>query len=161
MSEALRGEILAILQEGRDLTLATLRPDGAPQATTVSYASQGLTIFFGCSSNSQKAHNLARDDRVSLTIDLPYADWTQIRGLSLSGRARPVKDAQALDQVGQRFLAKFPEAAQYVAGNEALIALYQITPELISVLDYRKGFGHTELVRVAGAAGEGRIEKVA
>jgi hypothetical protein len=28
------------------------------------------------------------------------------------------------------------------------IILFRITPEIISVLDYRKGFGHTDLVRV-------------
>jgi len=28
------------------------------------------------------------------------------------------------------------------------LVVFRITPEIISVLDYRKGFGHTDLVRV-------------
>jgi nitroimidazol reductase NimA-like FMN-containing flavoprotein (pyridoxamine 5'-phosphate oxidase superfamily) len=50
------------------MTLATNRPDGWPQATTVGYVNDGLTIYFLCSPQSQKAANLARDSRVSLTI---------------------------------------------------------------------------------------------
>lgn len=56
---------------GKDLSLATLRADGTPKATVVSYVSDGLSIYIGCAADSQKAANLARDPRVSLTITLP------------------------------------------------------------------------------------------
>ncbi|MER8957242.1 pyridoxamine 5'-phosphate oxidase family protein [Mesorhizobium sp. M0833] len=46
------------------MTIATLRPDGWPQATTVGYVNEGLTLYFLCGLDSQKAENLARDDRV-------------------------------------------------------------------------------------------------
>jgi hypothetical protein len=35
---SLKGRILALLGEHRIMTIATLRPDGWPQATTVGYA---------------------------------------------------------------------------------------------------------------------------
>ena len=151
-------EILAILREGKDMTLATLRPDGAPHATTVSYASDGIGIYFGCGEGSQKARNLAHDERVSLTIDLPYADWSQIRGLSIFGRAQRVTDPDALMRVAETFLAKFPEVAQYIRAGEAGPAMFRVTPELVSILNYAKGFGNTELVRVTDAWGRGRVE---
>lgn len=157
----LREEIVAILDEAKDLTLATVRPDGAPQATTVSYANDGMTIFFVCGPQSQKADNLAHDDRVSLTIDLPYGDWGQIRGLSLFGHAHRLTDAKDLDHVAQRFLAKFPEAAEAITGAAEQVTAFEITPELVSVLDYRQGFGHTDLVRVTDAHGPGRVEHLA
>jgi len=149
MSHPLDTDILAILAEGRDLTLATVGADGAPHAVVVSYASDGATIYFGCSPASQKARNLAADDRVALTITLPYRDWGEIRGLSISGRARPIPPGEALDQAGLLFAQKFSEIAQYVAGaaSEGL-SLYAVTPEVIGVLDYRKGFGHVAHVRV-------------
>lgn len=148
MSDRLKKEIAEILREGHDLTLATVRPDGAPQATTVSYASDGLEVFFGCSDTSQKAQNLALEPRVSLTVNLPYADWSQIRGLSLFGRAQRITDADELARVGEIFFAKFPEIAQYVPGETEGMAMFQITPEIISILDYGKGFGHTDEVRL-------------
>jgi nitroimidazol reductase NimA-like FMN-containing flavoprotein (pyridoxamine 5'-phosphate oxidase superfamily) len=157
MSHIQPHDIASILRDGKDLTVATLRADGAPQATVVSYASEGLRVYFGCGLHSQKAMNLAADDRLSITITLPYADWSQIQGLSLFGRARRLENPDDLAHVGELFFEKFPEVAQYVAGDEPP-AMFEVTPQVISVLDYSKGFGHTELVRVLDAAGEGRIE---
>ena len=147
MSQPLEADILAVLAEGRDLTLATLEPDGAPHAVVVSYASDGLTIYFGCSPASRKARNLAGDERVALTITLPYRDWGEIRGLSIRGRARAVPPGEAQDRVGLLFAQKFSEIAQYVTGD-ADLALFAVTPEAIGVLDYRRGFGHVTQVRV-------------
>lgn len=144
MDSSVREQIVAILAEGQDLTLATLRPDGAPQATTVSYAADGLDIYFGCGAASQKARNLARDDRVSLTVDLPYADWNGIRGLSLFGRAERLTPDRYLE-IGRLFAGKFPQMAHH-QGDVGDMALFRIVPSVVSVLDYSKGFGHTDLV---------------
>ena len=40
------------------MTVATLRPDGRPQATTVGYMNDDLTLYFLCGLDSQKAKNL-------------------------------------------------------------------------------------------------------
>jgi hypothetical protein len=150
MSQDLLPDILAILAEGQDMAVATTLPDGAPHAVTVSYASEGLAIYFGCSPASQKACNLARDDRLAITVTLPYRDWSQIRGLSLTGRARPVAAGTAQARVAGLFAAKFNEIAQYVSDVGDDLALFEVTPEIIGVLDYGKGFGHVEHVRVLG-----------
>ncbi|WP_409998178.1 pyridoxamine 5'-phosphate oxidase family protein, partial [Escherichia coli] len=42
MDTALHTKILELPDEHRILSLATLRPDGWPQATTVGYVSRGL-----------------------------------------------------------------------------------------------------------------------
>ena len=55
MKSALRDEILAVLSGANDMTIATIRGDGYPQATTVSYANDDLTLYFGCGSDSQPA----------------------------------------------------------------------------------------------------------
>lgn len=152
MDHELRHEIIGILEQGQDLTLATLRDDGAPQATAVSYASDGLSIYFGCGAQSQKARNLARDDRVSLTVGLPYSDWNQIRGLSLFGRARPLTAPAEMEAVGRLFMTKFPQMkalSDALSDTPVPMTLFCITPQVVSVLDYRKGFGHTELVTAA------------
>jgi nitroimidazol reductase NimA-like FMN-containing flavoprotein (pyridoxamine 5'-phosphate oxidase superfamily) len=72
MDDAIRAKILEILGQHRLMTIATNRTDGWPQATTVGYANDDLTIYFLCGPKSQKAHNIARDNRVSLTIDHGY-----------------------------------------------------------------------------------------
>jgi nitroimidazol reductase NimA-like FMN-containing flavoprotein (pyridoxamine 5'-phosphate oxidase superfamily) len=148
MDPALEQEIISILDDANDMTIATVREDGYPQATTVSYVNDSLTIYFGCAAESQKALNLARNGKVSLTVNLPYANWSEIRGLSIGGRAEPVTDPQEIDQVAQLMFQKFPQIAPYAPTELEGVVLFRITPEIISVLDYRQGFGHTDLVKV-------------
>ena len=69
MQDEIRRKILTLLDQHRIMTVATLRSDGWPQATTVGYVNDGLTLYFLCGLESQKARNLARDNRISLTID--------------------------------------------------------------------------------------------
>src|SRR5512132_255535 len=92
MDEEIRDKILTLLDQHRIMTVATLRPDGWPQATTVGYANEGLTLYFLCGRDSQKAANLARDDRVSLTVDDDTPQVMQISGLSMAARAVKVAD---------------------------------------------------------------------
>ena len=159
MDRHIRHDIIRILDAGRDLTLATLREDGWPQATTVSYVNDGLSIYIGCSAKSQKAANMARDGRVSLTVTLPYEDWDQIQGVSVGGQAQRVTDPDQMLAIGGLFLEKFPQVSQaFKADDEGELALFCVTPRVISLLDYRKGFGHTTLVRAAEL--EGALELI-
>src|SRR6516225_7669124 len=92
MDEVIRTKILTLLDQHRKMTIATLRPDGWPQATTVGYANDGLTLYFLCGIESQKAANLARDNRVSLTIDDDTGQVMEITGLSMAAHAHAVSD---------------------------------------------------------------------
>jgi nitroimidazol reductase NimA-like FMN-containing flavoprotein (pyridoxamine 5'-phosphate oxidase superfamily) len=88
MGPGLKQEILSILDDANDMTIATVREDGYPQATTVSYVNDGLAIYFGCAANSQKAKNLARDSKVSLTVNYPtQAGTTFVVCRSAAGRS--------------------------------------------------------------------------
>ena len=149
MDPSLEQEIVSILNEANDLTIATVREDGYPQATTVSYVNDGLTIYFGCAAESQKAKNIFRSSKISLTVNLPYTSWDEIRGLSVGGKAAAITDRKEIDRVGQLMLRKFPEIARYAPTDMGQLVLFRITPEIISVLDYRKGFGHTDLVEIS------------
>jgi nitroimidazol reductase NimA-like FMN-containing flavoprotein (pyridoxamine 5'-phosphate oxidase superfamily) len=91
MDEEIRHKILTLLDQHRIMRVATLKPDGWPQATTVGYA-KGLILYFLCGLGSQKATSLRRDDRVSLTIDHDTSDITTITGLSMAGHAQAVID---------------------------------------------------------------------
>lgn len=144
-----RRSILDILDRHRILTLATLRPDGWPQATTVGYASQGLEICFLCGADSQKARNLAACDRVSLTIDHDTDDMAGLNGLSMAARARFVTDEAEFPKLFDALIAKYPVAKGMAAPDPASVRYVRLTPVVISILDYSKGFGHTELVEIA------------
>ena len=109
MDEKIKEKILALLDQHRIMTIATLRPDGWPQATTVGYANEGLTLYFLCGLDSQKAANLDRDDRLSLTIDHDTSDLMAITGLSMAARAHSVSDPVEADKVLRMLPLKYPE----------------------------------------------------
>jgi PPOX class probable F420-dependent enzyme len=150
MDEALRQKILALLDQHRIMTIATLRPDGWPQATTVGYANDGFTLYFLCGTDSQKAANLARDDRVSLTIDHDTTDLTAISGLSMAAHAQAVEDRAEAEKILGMLAQKYPEQASLPVEMPSAedVRIFRVTPTVISVLDYAKGFGHTDLVTV-------------
>lgn len=148
MDDALKQKILSILAEHRIMTVATLRPDGWPQATTVGYASEGLTLYFLCGADSQKATNLARDDRVSVTIDHDEPQVMQIAGLSMAAHARLVEDPEEAEKALRLILSRYPEqkAFNLPMPKPSEVRIFRVTPLVISVLDYSKGFAHTDLV---------------
>jgi general stress protein 26 len=149
MDQPTREFVLNIIDNAKDLTLATVRQDGYPQATTVSYAHDGMTLYVGVGKNSQKADNIRHNNKVSLTINTDYHDWNEIKGLSLSGTAEIVSDPEQIRQAGDCMLKRFPQLADWASTDQAGdVVFLKIEPQLISVLDYEKGFGHTELVTV-------------
>ena len=144
MDDALKRQVMELLAQHRIMTVATNRADGWPQATTVSYVNDGLTLYFLCSPESQKAKNLARDDRISLTIDHDTTDPMAITGLSMAAHARPVADAAEVAKVLELLRERYPEYADFPI-EPAKIRVFRVVPKVISVLDYTKGFGHSEL----------------
>jgi nitroimidazol reductase NimA-like FMN-containing flavoprotein (pyridoxamine 5'-phosphate oxidase superfamily) len=158
MDDKLRDQILALLDGHRIMTVATLRPDGWPQATTVGYVNDGLTLYFLCGLESQKARNLARDDRLSLTIDHDTPDIMAITGLSMAARAQAVDDRAEADKVLRLLPLKYADAPPLPVPMKMPtpdeVRIFRVTPTVISVLDYTKGFGHTELVTVPERARE-------
>lgn len=148
MDESKRRQIVSIIDDVDDMTIATARDDGYPQATTVSYVNDGLTIYFGTSSAAQKARNIAKNDKVSLTINRDYANWNEIEGLSISGRATLITDHAEQQKVGGLLFKKYPQIAEFIPPVTDMdeLALFRVDPEFISLLDYSKAFGHCELV---------------
>lgn len=149
MDQSVKNQIISIIDDADDLSIATVREDGYPQATTVSFMNDGLTIYFGTSTDSQKAKNIAKSDKVSLTINRPYEDWSEITGLSMGGKACRVTDSEEFESVVQLMFKKFPQIPDYaLTDNSVELAIFRIDPIVISLLDYRQGFGHTDLVSV-------------
>ncbi len=146
MDQSFKDFVLNVIESANDLTLATVRPDGYPQATTVSFAHDGLNLYVGIGKHSQKADNIRHNNKVSLTINLPYQDWREIKGLSMSALAEIMDDGADADTARACLLKRFVQIAEW--GDAALasdVAFLKITPQVISILDYSKGFGHTEL----------------
>src|ERR1700690_1657254 len=134
MDEEIRKKILALLDQHRVITIATLRPDGWPQATTVGYVNEGLNLYFLCGLDSQKARNLARDDRVSLTINDDPADIMRITGLSIAGHAQPVEDGAEAARILALMPLKYPDSPPLPMPMPTpdQVRIFRVTPSVIS-----------------------------
>ena len=108
---------------------------------------EGLTIYFLCSPQSQKATNIARDNRVSLTIDHDVNDPMAI-GLSMAAQAQSVTDPTEVSKAMNLLVTRYPEYAAFPTPKPEEIAVYRVLPTVISVLDYSKGFGHSDFLTV-------------
>lgn len=141
-----------ILTGAADLTLATLRADGSPHASTVNFAHSGWQLYTAISLDSGKAHDINHDHRVALTVNLPYSDWHDIQGLAIDGEAAFVTDPQELARVAALLRSKLPAFDTIIERPHMLpwpgMLFLRITPHTLSLLDYTRGYGHTERYRI-------------
>ena len=148
MNPDLKAFILRILKDHRIMSVATLRPDGWPQVTTVGYASVGFYLYFLCGADSQKARNIAFCNKVSLTIDHDADDVMSLQGLSIAATAEFVTDEKKFPAIFQSLVSKYPAVKDLPAPDPKTVRYVRLIPKFISVLDYSKGFGHTDLVEI-------------
>jgi nitroimidazol reductase NimA-like FMN-containing flavoprotein (pyridoxamine 5'-phosphate oxidase superfamily) len=148
MKREFKRQIVDLLNEHRIMTIATNRADGWPQATVVGYANDGLVIYCLISRDSQKYDNIKRDPRVALAIARDYPQPLQIKGLSIAAQAVEVTDQGEIDHVAEILLHRYPEYKVMPRPDPAAVPTLRLTPEIVSILDYSKGFGHSDLVRV-------------
>jgi len=148
MKREFKQKIIDLLHEHRIMTIATNRADGWPQATVVSYANDGLVIYCLISRDSQKYANIKRDPRVSLAIARDYPQPLQIKGMSIAARTVEVTDQGEIEHAAEVLLRRYPEYKVMPRPDPAMVPTLRLTPEMVSILDYSKGFGHSDLVRV-------------
>jgi nitroimidazol reductase NimA-like FMN-containing flavoprotein (pyridoxamine 5'-phosphate oxidase superfamily) len=140
--------ILKILDENRALALATLRPDGWPQATIVGFVHDDLTLYVAVARESQKFKNIGRDGRVSVAIGLHAEGSGSVRGLSMAAHADEVVRPDEVARVNDLIWSRYPEVAVF-APREANSAVLRIMPELVSVVDDGVGLRIPMLLNVS------------
>ncbi|HZD91150.1 MAG TPA: pyridoxamine 5'-phosphate oxidase family protein [Pseudolabrys sp.] len=151
MKQEFKRQIVDLLNQHRIMTIATNRADGWPQATVVGYANDGLIIYCLIARDSQKLANIARDPRVSLAIANDVPQPLMIKGLSIAARVEEVTDAGEREHVAEVLLKRYPEYKVMPRPDPAAVPVMRLTPQIVSVLDYSKGFGHSDLVKVTDA----------
>jgi hypothetical protein len=147
-AEAMEDKVLSILAQHRVMTVATVRPDGWPQATTVGYVSRGTILYFLISRTSQKYSNIAADDRVSIAIGAEAANPAQIVGLSMACRAIESRDEPYRSEMLAKLSARWPGFFKPEEIDVRTSALMRALPRFISIVDFSMGLGHADLVSV-------------
>ena len=144
----MKEKAIDILQDNRLMAISTLRPDGWPQTTMVSYANEAILIYFVVARQSQKFANIERDDRVSLVIGRDFHDPSTIRAVSIAARASEVRDPKQRARAIKLLLERHPGLRKLERPEAGHSAVMRANPEIITILDYSKGFGHADVLTV-------------
>lgn len=109
MGIPLSDDIKALVRGANFAHLATLMPDGSPQAASVWVDLEGDRILVGTGEGSLKAKNTKRDARVALSLvayDNPYVE-AQLRG-RVAERWTDA-DFKIMDRISRKYIRKeFP-----------------------------------------------------
>lgn len=147
--EDYKARLIGELDRRRVITVATVRPDGWPQATIVGYCNDGPQIYFMVGKLGQKYANLKANPRCSLCVGEDVTDPMTIGGASLGATVAEVTDPAELERVTQLMFARYPEYEPMMKeADMSQMAVLRATPFVASVLDYEKGFGHTTEVQL-------------
>ena len=138
-----------ILDRHRLLAIATLRADGWPQATMVSYANEGLLLYFVVSRASQKYANIVRDSRVSIVVGRDFDDPADIKALSVAANASEVRDPVQREHAIDLVLERHPALARLGRPDPEHSSVIRAYCSIVTILDYSKGFGHADVLTVA------------
>jgi nitroimidazol reductase NimA-like FMN-containing flavoprotein (pyridoxamine 5'-phosphate oxidase superfamily) len=144
----MKDKAIDILQDNRLMAISTVRSDGWPQATMVSYANEDILIYFIVSKASQKFANIERDNRVSLVIGRDFHDPSTIKAVSIAARASEVRNPRQRERAIKLLLERHPGLRRLERPEQGHSAVMRANPEIITILDYSKGFGHADLLTV-------------
>lgn len=92
-------EVWDFITSRRTATLATLGPSGHPHLAAMWFAVIDREIWFETKAKSQKAVNLRRDPRITVSVE-DGLTYDALRGVAIEGEAEIVEDRDALWAVG-------------------------------------------------------------
>ncbi|HEY2049475.1 MAG TPA: pyridoxamine 5'-phosphate oxidase family protein [Caulobacteraceae bacterium] len=151
-SNAELASVTAFLEEQTLMSVATLRPDGWPQATSVGFLAQWPDIYFVVARESQKFQNMVHDPRISMCIVAATASAGGLSGVSMAALAEEVTDMPHIVRFDDAMLKRFPRGPMYNPIADAM-ALIRAKVQVISLVRISGARSHAQLMRVE----EGRL----
>ncbi|HET7605084.1 MAG TPA: pyridoxamine 5'-phosphate oxidase family protein [Sphingomicrobium sp.] len=142
---------ITILNANRMMTIATMRPDGWPQATIVGYANDGFRLYFLIYRSSQKFANIKGNNRVAITVAREPSQLRDIEAVYAGCEVREVTELAERSRAWQLLANRHPNLTDLAPPEDAEVATMAADCKHVSVLDYSQGLGHTETLTLAGA----------
>ncbi|HLF28274.1 MAG TPA: pyridoxamine 5'-phosphate oxidase family protein [Anaerolineae bacterium] len=136
--------VSAFLKKHTTLTLATVDREGWSQAADLFYVSDdALKLYWVSGEKSRHSLNVARVNRVAVTIHNATWDWRDIQGVQLEGEARVITDPDERDRAWMLFRGKFPFTAEFI-DQIVRSSFYSFVPRWARLVDNTRSLGHRE-----------------
>jgi PPOX class probable F420-dependent enzyme len=137
-------ELADFLESNMKVQVATIGPDGTPHLSTLFYVVEGGNIAFWTYGRSQKIVNLRRDPRISCLVE-DGEDYFELRGASITGKARLIEDYDEILALGSRVAKRMAgdvdlgELGDEIVAKQATKRVAVIVePDHIATWDHRK-----------------------
>ena len=143
----------AFLDAHHVFSLATAGLQG-PHAANLFYARDGLALLWVSDPSSRHSAELEINEQVAATIAADYAEYNQIRGLQISGRAHRITDmaertrARVLLETRYSFLKLSAESSSTVRAIYDQSQIYRLDPARMVLIDNRRSFGHKDILEL-------------
>jgi nitroimidazol reductase NimA-like FMN-containing flavoprotein (pyridoxamine 5'-phosphate oxidase superfamily) len=137
-----------ILDANRTMTIATVRPDGWPQATIVGYANEGFDLYFLIYRDSQKFANISRDNRVAISVGPEPRELRDVKAVYAGCEVSEITDLAQRGRVWTLLEKRHPQLTDLAPPGTGEVATMRARCKHVSVLDYSKGLGHTEAIHL-------------
>ena len=125
--------VQAFLGSREVVVLATVGPDGAPQAAPMWFVHTPDALFMISVDGLPKVRSLKRDPRVAVAAETTTQEGS-IRGLTIKGRVEFLAESDERRQLAERFLQKYHPRleglwrSRVMPGNRVM---FRITPERV------------------------------
>jgi len=152
MADEERAAIRLMLEAHNTITLATCR-DGEPWAASLFFASdRELNLYFVSDYRTRHARDIGDGADVVATVNVDCAEWSDVKGLQISGFAETVDGMQRMNAL-RHYLLKFSDVKALFEApkgkDEETIAqrlkaanMYRLKPRWIRLIDNSKWFGY-------------------
>ena len=117
------------LLDGRNFaTVATVNPDGGPQASVVWILREGDTVAFSTTAGRRKARNLARDPRISVSV---FDTANPYHSVEIRGTAELAEDTgRSLPKaLSRKYLGEDPPPEP----DEVVRLIVRVTPDKVNI----------------------------
>lgn len=125
MSESEIQDFLA--EPGHTLALATVNADGTPHLVAMAYGLLDDRIVLWSYAKAQKVVNLRRDPRLTVMVE-SGTNYSELRGVQISGTATLVDDVHTVAEVGAAI------ARHSQGGEVALAAVPRTAAKRVAIL---------------------------
>ena len=144
----MENDAIEILDSHCIMAISTLRQDGWPQTTIVGYANEGLTLYFLIFRSSQKLANIRNDQRVSFAVGGDASDLRHATAVYAAAHAVEITDAKERAHGWEVLASRHPNLKDFDLPDRSRAAMIKAECKHLSVVDYRKGLGHTKEISI-------------
>lgn len=141
-------QAITILNANRLMTIATVRPDGWPQATIVGYANDGFRVYFQTYRTSQKFDNMAHENRVAITVGHEPTELSDIKAVYAGCTVHEIADLAERSHAWDLLASRHPNLTDLAPPKDDEVATMAADCRYLSILDYSQTIGHTESLTV-------------